>query len=54
MYTYKNACRIILSFLYFRPFLLDCPCREVRQVFARLLERGICNFLNNDGEVVSK
>ncbi|XP_015922706.1 ubiquitin carboxyl-terminal hydrolase 24 [Parasteatoda tepidariorum] len=38
---------------YLKPFLLDCPCREVRQVFARILEKGITNFLRHDGEVTS-
>ncbi|CAL1268833.1 unnamed protein product [Larinioides sclopetarius] len=38
---------------YLKPFLLDCSCREVRQVFSRLVQKGISHFLLNDGEVTS-
>ncbi|KFM65449.1 Ubiquitin carboxyl-terminal hydrolase 24, partial [Stegodyphus mimosarum] len=38
---------------YLKPFLLECPSREVRQVVARMLERGISNFLLNGGDVTS-
>ncbi|KAF8763443.1 Ubiquitin carboxyl-terminal hydrolase 24 like protein [Argiope bruennichi] len=38
---------------YLKPFLLDCPCREVRQVFSRLVQKGISYFLLNEGEVTS-
>ncbi|GFQ83735.1 ubiquitin carboxyl-terminal hydrolase 24 [Trichonephila clavata] len=38
---------------YLKTYLLDCPCREVRQVFSRLVQKGISYFLLNDGEVTS-
>ncbi|GFW12475.1 ubiquitin carboxyl-terminal hydrolase 24 [Trichonephila clavipes] len=38
---------------YLKTYLLDFPCREVRQVFSRLVQKGISYFLLNDGEVTS-
>lgn len=38
---------------YLKPFLLECPNREVRQMFARIVEKACANYLSHGGQTVS-
>ncbi|XP_052775472.1 ubiquitin carboxyl-terminal hydrolase 24-like isoform X3 [Mya arenaria] len=54
----KPACRWLLDYLaseegstYIRPFLLECPSKDVRFSFAKILEKAMCCYLSEHGGV---
>lgn len=43
----------LMSVFRYRPFLLECPCRDVRYTMARLLERIMSSHFRHGGVPVS-
>ncbi|XP_064607447.1 ubiquitin carboxyl-terminal hydrolase 24-like isoform X2 [Liolophura sinensis] len=57
----KEACMWLVEYLaneegstYIRPFLLECPQKDVRVTFAKLLERLMCSFFQHGGVTTHK
>nr|XP_022314147.1 ubiquitin carboxyl-terminal hydrolase 24-like [Crassostrea virginica] len=57
----KEACNWLVEYLsssegssYIKPFLLECPCRDVRYTMARLLERLISSHFRHGGVSTQK
>ncbi|XP_062568779.1 ubiquitin carboxyl-terminal hydrolase 24-like [Saccostrea cucullata] len=57
----KEACRWLVEYLssaegssYIKPFLLECPCRDVRFTMARILERVMSSHFKHGGVPTQK
>ena len=54
--TSSHACSWLLQFLsteglkYLKPYLLECPSRDVRTNFSHILEKTFSNLVKHTGE----
>ena len=46
--------KVVMTLFSCRPFLLECPHKEVREMFGQLLKEMITSFLAHGGVCVSK